>query len=293
MFTILQKLLSLRLKIFELNITKTFLASIFLTLFLVSCKEDNKKKPAVANETKPVSIEQIPYTITGNLPHDENSFTEGLLFYNNDMYESTGSPEEFPNTKSTIGPVNINTGKIDVKVEIDRNKFFGEGITFLNGKLYQLTYKNQICFIYDADSFKQIGNFKYTSAEGWGMTTDGKHLIMSDGTDKISFINPETYKVEKTINVKANGQILQYLNELEYINGYLYANLWMTPNIVKIDMTTGNVVGRIDFSQLYQEVKNINPKAAEMNGIAYNPKTDLIYITGKFWKNIYQVQFSH
>ena len=258
-----------------------------------SCGEDKKKKPKIDTEVKPVSIAQLNYTVTGTLPHDVTSFTEGLLFHNNELFESTGSPDDLPHTKSVIGPVDSKTGKIDVKVEIDRSKFFGEGLTFLKGKLYQLTYKNQLCFIYDATTYKPIGNFKYTSAEGWGMTTDGTHLIMSDGTDKISFINPETFKTEKTLNVRANGQALGNINELEIINGFLYANLYPTPNIVKIDMNSGNVVGRIDFTALFNEVITKYKDAKEMNGIAYNATTGLIYITGKFWPEIYQVEFPH
>lgn len=281
----------LKLKILNQNLK--FVMLILGVVFISSCGDDKKKAPKIDVDTKPVNITQLSYTVTGSMPHDVTSFTEGLLFYNGELYESTGSPDDLPHTKSVIGPVDSKTGKIDVKVEIDRSKFFGEGLTFLKGKLYQLTYKNQICFIYDAATFKPLGNFKYSSSEGWGMTTDGTHLIMSDGTDKISFINPETFKTDKTLKVRANGQVLGNLNELEIINGFLYANLFTTSNIVKIDMNTGNVVGRIDFTELFNEVITKHKDAKEMNGIAYNATTGLIYVTGKFWPEIYQVEFPH
>ncbi|MBK9689850.1 MAG: glutaminyl-peptide cyclotransferase [Saprospiraceae bacterium] len=158
-------------------------------------------------------------------PHDITSFTEGLFFENGKLFEGTGSPQELSQTRSIAGPVDIKTGKIDVKVELDRTKFFGEGVCILNGKLYQLTYKNQLAFIYDATTFKSLGTFKYANAEGWGLTTDGKELIMSDGTDKLTFINPDNYNKTKELSIKANGNPVYYLNELEYVNGYIFANI--------------------------------------------------------------------
>jgi glutamine cyclotransferase len=227
------------------------------------------------------------------LPHDANAFTEGLLFHDGQLYESTGSPAELANTKSIVGPVDLKTGKIDAKIEIDKSKFFGEGITILNDKLYQLTYKNQICFIYDAKTFKPIGNYKYSNAEGWGMTHDGKSIIMSDGTDKITYWSPADMSVEKTLSVKANGQAQVYLNELEYINGFIYANIWQTTQIAKIDPNTGNIVGVIDIANIFNDAKAKSANIDVPNGIAYNKENDQIYITGKLWKNIYQIQFPH
>jgi glutaminyl-peptide cyclotransferase len=259
---------------------------------IYSCKEEVKTPTPVVEQPQTEIVENMTYTLNGQLPHDVASFTEGLLFNDGKMYESTGSPEEMKDTRSLIGPVDLATGKMAVKVEIDRNKYFGEGITFLNGNLYQLTYKNQTCFIYDAKTYKPKGSFKYANAEGWGMTTDGKSLIMSDGTDKITYLDPAG-KVEKTISITAYGKPLQYINELEYINGHIYANVWTTNYVVKIDPNASKVVGKLDFSSLANDARSKNPRIAEMNGIAYNPASDQIYVTGKFWPNIYQISFSH
>jgi glutaminyl-peptide cyclotransferase len=263
---------------------------IFFSLILLnSCKEDKKKKQI---DQPIVPITQLSYELIGTLPHNTNSFTEGLLWNDGKLFESTGSPEDLKQTKSVVGIVDTTSGNIDVKVEIDRNIFFGEGIVILNDKLYQLTYKNQTCFIYDAKSFKQIGTYKYTNSEGWGMTTDGKSLILSDGTDKITYWNPSDMSTEKVIEVKAKGVPQAYLNELEYVNGYIYANLWTTNQIVKIDPNTGNIVAFIDFAELATKAKSVNPNIAEMNGLAYHKTDGLLYVTGKFWANIYKVKIN-
>jgi glutaminyl-peptide cyclotransferase len=272
-----------------------FFIAFFLCISFMSCKTDKKNRVEDApNSNVPAypEVKLISHTILGQSPHDLLAFTEGLLFNNGKLYESTGSPEEIPSARSIIGEVDMKSGKINVKAEIDGKKFFGEGIVFLNDKVYQLTYKNQLGFIYDAKTFKSLGTFKYINAEGWGMTTDGKSLIMSDGTDKISFWNPTNFSIEKTLNVKALGKPQIYLNELEYINGYIYANIWTTPQIAKIDPATGNIVGVLDLSNVMADARAKNPKIAEMNGIAFNPANNLVYVTGKFWPSIYQIDFS-
>lgn len=271
------------------------IACILLVLAFAACKKDNKGKESTTTTTtttSPQTVKLINHTLVGQTPHDVGAFTEGLLFYDGKLFESTGSPEEIKMTRSLIGEVDLKTGEIKVKAEIDRDKFFGEGITFLNNKLYQLTYKNQLCFIYDAKTFKQIGSFKYTNAQGWGMTTDGKSLIMSDGTDKIYYWNPENYKVEKTLNITANGRPQENINELEMINGYIYANIWLTNQIAKIDPATGAIIGVLDLSAIENDARSKNPRMAEMNGIAYNSTNGLVYVTGKFWPYIYQIDFS-
>jgi len=161
--------------------------NIFLFLFIfigIACGE-TENKTAPVNTSQNVSSQitpQIDYTVTAYYPHSTDAFTEGLLFYNGLLYESTGSPDELPKSLSAIVSTNLTIGKTEVKTTLDRTKYFGEGMAFLNDKCYQLTYKNQLGFIYDANSFKKLGEFSYPNKEGWGMTTDSHFLIMSDGT---------------------------------------------------------------------------------------------------------------
>lgn len=178
-------------------------------------------------------------------------------------------------------------------MELDKTKYFGEGIVFLNDKLYQLTYKNKLGFIYDAKTFKQVGTFIYSNAEGWGLTTDWRNLVMSDGTHKLTFLDPNSLTPVKVLSVTENNNSLAHINELEFIRGFIYANVWQTNSIVKIDTVNGNVVGKLDLNSLAFEAKNKNPNADVLNGIAYDPIRDKIYVTGKLWPNIYEISFSH
>ncbi|HUZ61305.1 MAG TPA: glutaminyl-peptide cyclotransferase [Hanamia sp.] len=254
----------------------------------------NNPKTKATNSGQPVSnIPVISYTVPHYFPHDTNLYTEGFLFHNGELFESTGSPKELDQTESVIGIDNLTTGKFSKKIEIDKTKYFGEGIVFLNDKLYQLTYKKQLGFIYDANSFKKIGQFTYNNAEGWSLTTDGKNLIMSDGTNKLTYLNPTNLKPVRVLSVTNNGMPQDSLNELEYIKGFIYANVWMNNFIFKIDPTTGKIVGKLDLSLLAQDARNKNPQLDVLNGIAYDSTTDKIYVTGKLWPNIYQIDFKH
>ena len=267
------------------------LISIFLmTLLLLGCggNVNNSKKENTDDKSTPV----IDYTYINSYPHDTTSFTEGLLIHNGKLFESTGATKELPQTKSLFGIVDLKTGKIDAKAVLDREKYFGEGITFLNGKVYQLTYKTKIGFIYNATTFKKLGEFTFPSKEGWGMTTDGKNLIMSDGTNILTYLDPKDLHVVKTISVTENGYVKNNLNELEYIKGYLYANVWTTNTIVKINPSDGKVIGKLDFNSLSIESENTYPGSLEMNGIAYDSTADKVYVTGKLWPKIYEIKFS-
>ena len=273
---------------------KKFVISTLLLLFIAtfhnSCSNNANR---VKTRKKPLDVPQISYTIVSYFPHDINSFTEGLLFHNDQLYESTGSPIEFPQTKSVIGIVERQTGKIDIKVELDKFKYFGEGIVFLNDKLYQLTYRNKICFVYDADTYKRLKIFNYQNIEGWGLTTDGTYIIMSDGTNVISYRDTVSFEIVKVLNISANNYAIDYINELEYINGYIYANVWPSNIIVKIDPNNGNVVGKIDLTALRDLALIKNRNLYETNGIAYDSVSDKIYVTGKMWPEIYQIDFVH
>lgn len=263
-----------------------------LPIFLTACgpeKQADKPTKQVQVELKP-EVPVLEYTLTAKLPHDTTSFTEGFLFHNGELLESTGSPAG-STFKSVFGIVDMKTGKINVKAELDK-KYFGEGIAVLNNKIYQVTYEDQIGFIYDAKTYKKVGQFNYSNKQGWGMTTDGTYIIMSDGTEVLSYFD-ENFKPIKSLSVKENGYARDAVNELEFINGFIYANIWLTSDIVKIDAANGNVVARINLTPLNYEVKNFHPTALEMNGIAYDVQNDKIYVTGKAWPNMYEIKFKH
>jgi glutamine cyclotransferase len=189
-------------------------------------KKNNKSK-----EIEAPKMANISYEILGSFSHDVTSFTEGFFIQDGNIYESTGSPDE--RMKSVIGVLDTLSGKLDVKVILEGSQFFGEVAVVLQGKLYQLTYKKQTCFVYDAKTFKNIGSFSNPNKEGWGLTTDGTSLIMSDGTFKLTFINPSDFSIVQALNVKENGYGVEKINELEYVSGYIYANVWMTNDIFK------------------------------------------------------------
>lgn len=233
----------------------------------------------------------ISYTLGATLPHDSTCFTEGFFFNNGQLFESSGAPDHLPATRSLFGIVDQQTGKIQIKGELDRNKYFGEGIVILKDKLYQLTWQGQTGFIYDAKTFNSLGTFGYMSKEGWGLTTDGKDLIMSDGSNALTFLDPITFQPTKTLLVAENNYALDYLNELEYIKGYIYANVWMSNTIVKIDPENGNVVAKLDLGELSAQSKKRYKGSLEMNGIAYDSLSGKVLVTGKMWPNTYEIRF--
>jgi glutamine cyclotransferase len=265
---------------------------IILTTIWSGCTNNSlTEKKAVSKRGN--QIQSISFKVVRTYPHDTGSFTEGLIFHENQLFESTGSPEEFPRTRSVFGIVDLKTGIIDVKAELDRNRYFGEGIVFLGDKILQLTYRNQTGFIYDSNTYKRTGSFSYANKEGWGLTTDGRNIIMSDGTNIITYLDRDNYKTIRTLDITFNGSSALYMNELEYINGYLYANIWTTNNIAKIDPQTGKIIGIVDLTPLYLEAKKKFAGSESTNGIAYDKTRDRIFVTGKFWPTIYQVKFQH
>ena len=227
---------------------------------------------------------KIPYKLKQRWKHDTQAFTQGLLIHSGKLYESTGQKQSY------IGIVNIKTGKPDKKVVLD-DKYFGEGITVLNNKIYQLTWQNKVGFVYDIDTFEKLREFTYDS-EGWGLTHDNHHLIMSDGTEKLIYLDTTTLEPVKTIQVKDENGFVTKLNELEYMEGFILANQWETNRILKIDPQTGSVVGILDLTPLAQEAKLDNPRADVLNGIAYHQATKLLIVTGKFWPSAYVLQLN-
>jgi glutamine cyclotransferase len=233
----------------------------------------------------PAAPEVIPaysYTVVKIWPHDRAAFTEGLLYDRGVLIESTGL-----NGSSTLRKVDLETGQVRQEVKL-ADQYFGEGAAVLDGKIFQLTWRNHRGFVYDLASMRLERDFSY-SCEGWGLTTDGRSLIMSDGTNKIRFLDPATFQVTRTIEVLAHGQPVTMLNELEYVKGELYANIWQTEFIVRIDPATGKLLGSIDFVGLYPPADNTHDNSV-MNGIAYDSATDRLFVTGKNWPSLFEVK---
>jgi glutaminyl-peptide cyclotransferase len=264
---------------------------LLVSIFLYSCNDDETN---TTNETPVVEVERTPtinYTVTNKFLHDKNAFIEGFFMHDGKIYESTGSPEEMPNTKSIIGILDTVKGKLQQKAQID-SKLFGEGIAIIKDKLYQLTYQAKKGFVYDAKTFKKLSEFNFQSNEGWGLTTDGTNLIMSDGTHLLTYINPENFSVVKTVGVNDEYGPVQNINELEFVNEVIYANVYTTGSILKIDASTGKVVGKIDASPILNEMKQLQVGALEMNGIAYNSAKDVFLVTGKMWPKVFEIKLN-
>jgi glutamine cyclotransferase len=215
-------------------------------------------------------------------PHDPEAYTQGLVYHGGFLYEGTGLQGH-----STIRKVELKTGKVQKSHHLAA-KYFGEGITICKNKLIQLTWQSNTGFIYDLQTFRLLGTFSYQT-EGWGITFDGKHLIMSDGTAALRFLDPRTFKIMKQIEVLDRGNILPNINELEYIKGEIYANVWGTGYIVRISPRTGQVLGWIDLRVLYSLVGN-SRKIDVLNGIAYDAQGDRLFVTGKYWPNIFEIR---
>jgi glutaminyl-peptide cyclotransferase len=275
---------------------KLLIYTLLSFILFTACKDGSNSSENSGSVAEPELNDAPPnitYTILNATPHDKNSYTEGFLMHDGKLFESSGAPEEFDNTRSIVGIVDPVTGNIAVKAELDRKTYFGEGITILHNKLYQLTWTNKIGFIYDLKTFKKIGEFSFPSKEGWGMTTDGNSLIMSDGSSNLTFLDPVTFKTNRILGITDNNGPVGNINELEYVNGNILANIYQTPYIIRIDPNSGKVIGKADFSNLVKEVKSKNPDVDYMNGIAYDSVKNKIYITGKLWPNIYEVKLNN
>lgn len=259
-----------------------------LTLcIMMGCKDSPSNKYADVSSVNMVSPPaNINYNIMAVHPHDTTSFTEGLQWINDTLYEGTGLEGE-----SKLMRVNINNGKAVKSVSID-SSLFGEGITVLNGKIYQLTWENHKAFEYDAHSFVKLKEFTWANP-GWGMTTNGKDLIISTGSSNLYVVDPETFKEKNIISVTDNNGPVGNLNELEYVDGMLYANVYQTDYIVKIDPANGHIVGKINLAGLLQKSnKPYNPQTVDvLNGIAYNAAKKSFYITGKKWPVLFEMKF--
>jgi len=220
------------------------------------------------------------YNIVQTYPHDTNAFTEGLVFDSGYLYESTGE-------SSSLRRVDLTSGNELKEVNLPA-EYFGEGLTVINDTLIQLTWQNHVGFIYDKATLSLLGNFSY-SMEGWGLTYDGNRLIMSDGTSNLYFLDATTFQRIGQVSVHDGNTSVTNINELEYVNGDVYANIWMQQKIAIINPQTGQVKGWIDLSGLYQINNPSNIPDNVLNGIAYDAQTNRLFITGKDWPNLYQI----
>jgi glutamine cyclotransferase len=227
----------------------------------------------------------LNYTVLNTYPHDIASFTEGLEFYKDTLYESIGLYKS-----SKLLKTDYKTGRIYKSLKLD-DRYFGEGITFINNKIYQLTWQEKTGFIYNANTWKLEKTFTYDKdIEGWGMTNDGKYIYQTDKTEKIWKMDPETQKMVDYVNVYSGDSKIPSINELEWINGKIYCNVWQKDAIAVVNPNSGAVEGILDMSGLRKLIQY--PKAEVLNGIAYNPKTKTIFITGKNWDKMFEIKVS-
>ena len=233
-------------------------------------------RPAAADAAAPV----YRYKIVKRYPHDSKAYCQGLCVDRGKLYEGTGQYGF-----SEVRLVNLETGRPEKRVPLDR-RYFGEGITVWGNYIIQLTWKAGLAIVYDKATFKPVGSFPY-QGEGWGITHDGRNLIVSDGTSRLRFFDPKTFKVARQLTVRLNGRPRDQLNELEYINGEIWANVWHEDYIVRIDPKTGNVNSVVDLRGLLRRLPH---QEAVLNGIAYDKENDRLFVTGKHWPSLFEIE---
>ncbi len=249
--------------------------------------------PALACQTTSVANLKTPekdkvpiygYQVVHTFPHDPGAYTQGLVFRDGKLLESTGQVGH-----SSLRRVELETGKVLQKVDVDA-PYFAEGITLLKGKIYQLTWQHGLGFIYDAWTFQKLGEFNY-QGEGWGLANDGQFLILSDGSNRIRFLDPANFEVRKTIAVVDGRAPVNELNELEYIQGEIYANLWHADRIARIDPRTGAVIGWIELTGLLARGE-VSDEEAVLNGIAFDETNGRFFVTGKLWPKLFEIRLT-
>ncbi|HVF52136.1 MAG TPA: glutaminyl-peptide cyclotransferase [Actinomycetota bacterium] len=238
--------------------------------------------PAPGASSGASDLQTPEYEIVATYPHDPEAFTQGLAFARGQLYEGTGL-----NGASSLRKVDLETGEVLMKRDL-AEEYFGEGITAIGRRIWQITWQSEVAFLYDRRNFKVLRRFNY-KGEGWGLADANGRLIMSNGTNRIVFRDPETFRFKRRIEVTEDGAPVERLNELEWVNGQIFANVWQTDYIVRIDPATGNVLDRIDLSELHaMEQAQGDPDVT--NGIAYLPDADRLFVTGKNWSHIYEIR---
>lgn len=287
---------------FTTNFMRLYFFILFAFLSLACTKEPtvsnanmNANQPNAAVVKTPTAMTDVPvytYEIVKTYKHDSDAFTQGLFFHNNFLYEGTGGEGE-----SNIRKVELETGRVVQQTDLE-DDFFGEGATILNGKIYQLTWREQRAFVYDAETLKPVKELRY-QGDGWGLANDGTNLFMTDSTHVIRVLDPETFKMVRTVSVfREDGKPLMNINELEFVKGELWANIWHSedptilgkPNhIARIDPQTGRILGWIDLQGISpDDVKRDSENT--LNGIAYDAASDRIFVTGKNWRKLFEIK---
>lgn len=232
-------------------------------------------------EGAPNVPERLKVKVLSTRPHDPGAYTQGLLFSNGALFESTGL-----NGRSSLREVDPKTGKVRRRIEVPQ-QYFAEGLALADNRLIQLTWQNGVAFVYDPATFQKVGELRY-NGEGWGLCYDGQRLVMSDGSDLLLFRDPKTFAPQGQVNVTLAGEPVYQLNELECVNGAVYANVWQTDDILRIDPSTGRVTAVIDASGLLSAQEK--QQAEVLNGIAYDPAKKTFLITGKLWPKMFEVE---
>jgi glutamine cyclotransferase len=266
-----------------------FIIALIMLLMLISCgansnKEHERISNKISKEEKPKQNQIINTNvrIINKIKHDPLAYTQGLIYYNGFLYESTGQ-----RGASTLRKIDPKTGEIIKKISVP-GMYFSEGICIYENMIYMITWTSGKCFVYDLDTFEQIKEMGY-NGQGWGLANYGNKFLMSDGSNVLRVIEPSNFFVEKNISVvDENFNPISYLNEMENIKGEIWANIWMQDKIARINPDNGNLIGWVDISNLREFVTN--PDQEVSNGIAYNEDEDVIYLTGKNWEYIFLVQ---
>jgi len=287
----------------ELQLCAKHLLAASLSLLLVSCGRESVPASKVVTNDSPdqllsltnvvdlgtnrsqADLPRYSYQVIHTWPHDRGAFTQGLVFLDGELLESTGW-----NGESSLRRVELESGRVLQQVQLPYN-IFAEGLALFGKKLFQLTYQNGKCFVYDVQSFARQQEFTYRG-EGWGLTTDGQLLIMSDGSDRLRFIDPDSFALKRIVSVTAAGRPLNQLNELEYVKGQIFANIWQTDLVARIDPTSGMVLGLINFTGLLPPAERV-ASTDVLNGIAYDPAGDRLFVTGKRWPKLFEVRLQH
>lgn len=257
-------------------------AFIVIAIFLGSCEG----KKSVSDPEQPAGPKPLSFSILQTFPHDTSSYTQGLQVYKGALYEGTGNYG-----KSALKRVELSSGKSQQQIVLE-NRYFGEGITILHDTVYQLTWQEKKVFVYTLATFKKIREFD-VNFDGWGLTNDGTNLIVSNGSGELFFYRPHDFSLIRTQVVTEAGSPSFNINELEYINGFIYANQYTYPYLLKIDPNNGVIVAKADLTEMWNRNRRIYPQADVPNGIAYDAEKQKIYVTGKWWPELYEIQFSN